>query len=83
MKKLLFVCALIVGIFFVGCTYNSPELKEGEEVQWEHDLATIREVRISGHTYIFARSTRGISICPSAETLRWVNSQSEEKNHEN
>jgi len=79
MKKLLFVCVLIVGIFLGGCS----KVKEGEEVQWARDLASIREVRISGHTYIFARSAAGISICPSAETLRWVNSQNEEKNHEN
>jgi len=75
MKIIKIVYALvIICVLMVGCGPAS-KVKDREEPQWQEGFTKVSEVKISGHTYIFARSTVGIAICPSAETLRWANSQ--------
>ena len=41
--------------------------------------ASVSQIEIEGHTYILAIGWGKVSICPSAETLKWANKNNGDK----
>ena len=67
------VLCIVIAMLLCGCEFKAEGLHNGSiKVSGEGNTAYISEVKINGHTYIVGVGGSKLSICPTAETLRWA-----------